>query len=96
MKVDRIGACIAALVFGFFLIAAVSECEARDPRIGELYPEPALPSGICGIPRMSPDGSYIVFPDDSHKEPLRDDLKDILCVYRWLSDVSDPRWSFCS
>ena len=69
MKVNRIGACIAALVFGFFLIAAVSECEARDPRIGELYPEPPLPSGICGIPRMSPDGSYIVFPDDSQRNP---------------------------
>ncbi len=32
MKIDRIGACVAALVSGFFLIAAVSECEVTNSR----------------------------------------------------------------
>ena len=73
MKIDRIGTCVAALAFGFFLMAAVSECDARNPRLREFYSEthfPALiPSLACAasIPRMSPDGSYIIFPDDSQR-----------------------------
>ena len=73
MKIDRIGTCVAALAFGFFCMAAVSECDARNPRLRELYSQTLFPDLIpslacaASIPRMSPDGSYIVFPDDSQR-----------------------------
>ena len=73
MKIDRIGACVAVLAFGFFCMAAVSECDARNPRLRELYSQTLFPDLIpslacaASIPRMSPDGSYIVFPDDSQR-----------------------------
>ena len=73
MKIDRIGACVAVLAFGFFCMAAVSECDARNPRLRELYSQTLFPDLIpslacaASIPRMSPDGSYIIFPDDSQR-----------------------------
>ena len=72
MKLGSIRSCVTALVSGFFLIAAVSECEVANSRnFGmlldetgvELVPHPVLP-------QMSPDGSYIMFYDVSRRNSL--------------------------
>lgn len=65
MKIDRIGTCVAALVYGFFLMAAVSECDARDPRRQD--PPDTAPGGPISVPIVSPDGSYIIFPYNDHR-----------------------------
>ena len=60
MRLDSIGTCVAVLGLGFFLIAATSECDARSPRLQE--PPDTDPGGPISVPKMSADGSYIVFP----------------------------------
>ena len=66
MNLGSIGSCVTALVSGFFLMAATSECEAADSRSREMLVESkgVIPPPI-GVPRTSPDGSYIVFSEVS-------------------------------
>ena len=72
MNLSSIRSCVTALVSGFFLMAAVSECEVTNSRnFGILLDETGVelaPSSV--LPHMSPDGSYIMFSDVSRRNSL--------------------------